>query len=244
MQGDYRDKLYGVYASSHTSRLYKEETLATIRAQGKVWGSYFGYAIPERKDARVLDIGCGTGSFVQWLHERGYSRAEGIDVSGEQVKVARKLGIENIQEGDLRETLRSSSGRYDVIVARDVLEHFTKGEVLEILELVHRALTPGGVFIAQTVNGESPFAGRLRYGDFTHENCFTKSSMEQILAWAGFSRIVVRSQPPIVHGAASFVRRVCFFVAECLLRAYLLVETGSSGGILTQNLIVAAWKRT
>ena len=242
MKTDYRDKLYRVYASSHTSHLYGKETLGTIRGGYRAWSAYFGGMLPGNKEARILDIGCGTGSFVNWLHESGYPNAEGIDVSEEQIGIGKNLGIGNIKEGDLRETLKAAASGYDAIVARDVLEHFNKEEILEVLELVFRALRPGGVFIAQTLNGESPFSGRLRYGDFTHETCFTKSSMEQVLSWAGFSRVNVHPQGPVAHGFVSFVRSVLFALAEYCLRGYLLLETGSSGGVLTQNLIVAAWK--
>ncbi|MEK7608639.1 MAG: class I SAM-dependent methyltransferase [Patescibacteria group bacterium] len=239
---DYRDELYGVYASGHTSHLYREETAETIGSEQPAWAAYFGGVLPRDKRARILDIGCGTGSFVYWLQGLGYANATGIDVSKEQVAIAEKLGITNIREGDLREALKAAASGYDAIVARDVLEHFKKEEVLEILKLVFLALAPGGVFIAQTLNGESPFVGRLRYGDFTHETCFTKSSMEQILSWAGFSRVSIRPQDPVVHGFVSFVRSALFVFAKYCLRGYLLLETGSSGGILTQNLIAAAWK--
>ena len=38
-----------------------------------------------------------------------------------------------------------------------------------------RALKPGGRWILHTANAESPFYGRVRYGDITHEQAFTQS---------------------------------------------------------------------
>jgi cyclopropane fatty-acyl-phospholipid synthase-like methyltransferase len=78
---------------------------------------------------------------------------------------------------------------YDVIFARDVIEHFTKDEILEVLTLIFSSLKDRGVFILQCLNAESPFMGRILYGDFTHEMTFTRNNLHQILTTTGFKHI-------------------------------------------------------
>jgi cyclopropane fatty-acyl-phospholipid synthase-like methyltransferase len=114
----------------------------------------------------------------------------GVDRSPEQVKEAQRLGIAGVKEGDLLETLESLSDEsVDLIVAFDVIEHFTKDELVLFVDEVNRVLRKGGKWIIHTPNGESPFAGRMRYWDFTHEQAFTHTSIAQLLNASGFSLV-------------------------------------------------------
>ena len=121
----YRDKLYSGYVSTHTSHLYGELTIQGIKSHFPIWDSYFKKFLPKDKLSKILDIGCGNGGFVYWLKEQGYNNACGIDVSDEQVEIARKLGIQDVEQAEILELLTNKENSYDVIFARDVLEHFT-----------------------------------------------------------------------------------------------------------------------
>ncbi len=238
----YREKLYSTYVSSHTSYLYGEVSLKDIKRQFPVWKRYYGRFLPEDKDAKILDIGCGNGGFVYFLQTLGFKNALGIDISKEQVELAHKLGIENIIQADLKEFLSAELGIYDVIFARDVIEHFLKDEILEILTLIFSSLKRGGVFVLQTPNAESPFSGRYRYGDFTHEIAFTRSSLNQILTAIGFRDINFYPTDPVPKGLKSAVRYILWKAIHLMLKFYMLVETGSGEGIFTQNIIGVAKK--
>lgn len=240
---DYRDKFYSKYVSHHTRQLYGEQSLDDVRKQFPIWWTYFGRFLPEDKNSRLLDLGCGNGGLVYWLGALGYENTEGIDVSGEQIENAKRLGIKNIHQINLKDFLKDKKDIYDVIFARDLLEHFNKEEIKEeILEVVYRALKKDGVVVIQTVNAENLLWGRLRYADFTHEIAFTKESASQVLRLSGFEQIEVYPQRPVVYGAKSFIRYIAWRLLEIFFHLYLLVEIGSSSGIFTQNIIVTAKK--
>lgn len=239
---DYKGKFYDKYVSGHTSSLYGEVSFREIKRQFPIWEAYFGKLLPDNPSAKILDMGCGYGGFVWWMREKGFKNAEGVDMSREQIELGSKLGIEGLREGDLYEVLKNNRGVYDAIIARDVLEHFTKSQVVEILELAHQALRQKGTFLIQTVNAANPLWGRLRYGDFTHDTAFTEDSIKQVLCSEGFRDAAVFPQRPVFHGIISFIRLALWFVIELALRAYVLIETGSARGIFTQNIIVAAKK--
>lgn len=137
---DYKERFYKRYISSHTKTLYGEQSLTTIKKQFVAWESYFGRFLPENKYAEIIDLGCGNGGFVYWLQQEGFKNVMGIDISEEQVAEAEKLGIKNIYLVDLREFLRNKAGVYDLIFARDILEHFTKEENVKIVELIYKSL--------------------------------------------------------------------------------------------------------
>lgn len=240
---NYREKLYSIYVSTHISRLYGESSIDGIKKQFPVWRRYYGRFLLQDKSASILDIGCGDGGFVYYLKNLGYENSSGIDISPEQVEIARNLGIKDVKCADILGFLRDKKDTYDVIFARDVIEHFTKEDIIELLEVVFNSLKPCGVVIIQTPNGESPFGGRYRYGDFTHEIAFTRSSLNQVLMMAGFEKVDFYPVGPVPKGIKSTVRFLFWKVIEWLLRFYMLVETGDSRGIFTQNIIAVAVKR-
>jgi 2-polyprenyl-3-methyl-5-hydroxy-6-metoxy-1,4-benzoquinol methylase len=239
---DYREKLYSTYVSTHTAHLYGEATLEGIRKQFPVWKSYYGRFLPRDKAAKILDIGCGNGGFLWWLQQIGYRNSSGIDISQEQIQIARGLGIKNVKCADLIGFLESKQGYYDVIFLMDVIEHFNKNEILGILKLTFDSLNSGGEVIIQTPNGESLFSGRLRYGDFTHEVIFTKSSLNQILQAAGFKDTEFYPTEPVPKGLKSAVRYLLWKGIETILKFYVAIETGSFSGIFTQNIIALGKK--
>jgi len=74
---DYRREFYRVYASTHTVPRKGVLTPERLRARAQQWRTQFGPLLPGRKDARILDAGCGDGVLLWWLQDSGYTQAEG-----------------------------------------------------------------------------------------------------------------------------------------------------------------------
>jgi len=235
---NYREKIYGSYLTAREGKVnlsditfssslvwYKREVLPKL---------------PRDKSIRILELGCGTGAFLKLLREEGYQNILGIEIGEEQLSVAKRLGIrEKIIQADILNFLKNKNKeKYDVICAFDVLEHFTKDELMELLELIYSSLITSGIFIFRTPNGEALFSGRYRYWDITHELSFTRNSLNQVLKAVGFREVIVYPCKPVIHGIKSFIRRVIYEVYEKFFKLYLIAETGSykENFILTQNL--------
>ena len=92
------------------------------------------------KSARVLDIGCGSGSFLKALSDKGYTEITGIDLSEEQVKLAHQLGVSQVQQGDLIDFFNAADHKFDLISGMDIIEHFTKNELVDLLKLIQKHL--------------------------------------------------------------------------------------------------------
>jgi len=200
---------------------------------------------PASLDARILDLGCGHGAFVHFIREAGYRNVVGVDRSPEQVAEALKLGVEGVREGDLVETLQNLPAEsQDVVIAFDVIEHFTKPELLSFIDEVRRVLKPAGRWIIHAPNGESPFVGAVLYGDFTHEQAFTRASLSQLLLASGFDRVECYEDRPHTKSLIGVARRALWSVFRTILLLYLAAETGESGRgrILSQNLLAIAIK--
>lgn len=199
------------------------------------------------RNIRILDLGCGYGSFLYACAQSGYRNMIGIDNSPEQVALAEKLGIGKIGEiiqNDIFEFFRQVKIEFDVITAIDILEHFTKKEVMTLLPLIYGALKPGGLFILRSINGESPFMGRWLYGDFTHELCFTRMSIRQLLLSVGFPEIRCFEVAPMVHSFLSGVRAFLWRIISSFLRLCVVIEGGNwrDRPIFSYNIMAVARK--
>jgi 2-polyprenyl-3-methyl-5-hydroxy-6-metoxy-1,4-benzoquinol methylase len=232
---DMRSRLYEAYASQHAGTGGGEAAALVYRRD-------IGPLLPSPATGPVLDIGCGRGDLVRLLQMDGYD-AEGVDVSPEQTALAQVAGITRVRQGDFRAILAAHPAHYAAITATDLLEHFTKPEILTAFDDVAAALMPGGVFVARVPNAVSPLGGHVRNGDFTHQTSFTARSIRQLAAAAGFDMVLARPCPPVAHGLASAARAMIWQAVSACYRIALAAETGTlRGHIVTQNFTFAARK--
>jgi 2-polyprenyl-3-methyl-5-hydroxy-6-metoxy-1,4-benzoquinol methylase len=230
-----RDRLYQAYASQHAG-------IGGRVAAALIYRRDIRPVLPPPGTGPVVDIGCGQGELVRLLLADGYD-AEGIDISPEQVAIARASGLEQVRQGDYQAILAARNGQLAAITATDVLEHLTKDEVLATFDQVAAALAPSGVFVARVPNAVSPFGGHIRYGDFTHETWYTARSVRQLSAAAGFASVAVLPCPPVAHGLLSTARVMVWKSASALYKLTLAAETGIlRGHIVTQNMTFVARK--
>lgn len=235
----YRSRIYAKYASvAQGAEL--APGLAEIDRWGTAYDAYLRGWLPSAVDAPIVDVACGYGRLLRFFTERGYTNVTGVDVSPEQVAIARRVHA-NVLQGDVIEFLEGRPGAFALITAFDVLEHLDKDEALRFLDACQGALQPGGHLVVQTPNADSPWGLSVRYGDFTHETCFTPSSLAWLLRLCGFQDVEPREQGPVPRGIASSVRWLLWQLLRLSMLARNLVETGSRGsGILTRVFIVRA----
>jgi SAM-dependent methyltransferase len=88
---------------------------------------------------RILDAGCGTGRNLVEFGSLG--KAEGVDVSAQAVEFCKLRGLDHVQRASL-EQLPFPAGRFDLILATDVIEHLE--DDCRALGELHRVAAPGG----------------------------------------------------------------------------------------------------
>ena len=239
---DFRSRIYDYYVHGRLESLAPADT-ESIRRGGVFLHQLVRRHFPPHRDAAILDLGCGYGSLIYHARRAGYTNVVGVDRSPQQVAEAKRLGIEGVVEGDILDYLASTGdASQDVVLTFDVIEHFTREELLPFVDEVLRVLKPGARWIIHTPNGESPMSNRIRYGDLTHEQAFTRTSLGQLVLSSGFRSIECYEDAPVIHGVASALRFLGWKGIRGALRLYLAVETGNSGAsaIFTQNLLAIA----
>jgi len=239
---DYRARMYENYVSGRENPL-APATVEGMKPREALLKKLIRDHFPPDKQARVLDLGCGHGTLLYFARQEGYRNIMGVDVSAEQVAAAHHMGITEVQCGDLMDTMQSlPDGSQDVVVAFDVIEHFTRSELLCFVDEVRRILCEGGAWIIHTPNGGSPFIGRIFHGDFTHEQAFTVTSMNQLLLASHFKSVQCYEDLPVAHGLKSGIRRVLWKGIRSVLQFCIIAETGEWGTkyILSQNFLTVA----
>lgn len=75
-----------------------------------------------KKDAKILDAGCGTGGTIKYLANAGFKNVQGIDNSPEALKFCRKRGVRNVKPGSVNH-LPFKNQTFDAVICLDVLYH-------------------------------------------------------------------------------------------------------------------------
>ena len=238
---EWRQRLYADYVGAPTT--------ATAEASFQSRAPYLKRAVRRHfspaRDAAIVDLGCGAGDLVRAARTAGYTDITGIDRAPSQVRLAEALDIDGICEGDLLDAIADFADEsYDVIVTFDVLEHLDTEEAFRLADHVRRVLKPGGRWILHVPNGESPFFGRVRYGDLTHERAFVRESLEQLARASAFSAIDCYEDTPTVHGLTSALRWLAWRFVRLTYRFCIAAETGETGAriVLSQNLLAVVEK--
>lgn len=150
---------------------------------------YLDRRLPEDKNAKLLDIGCGFGHLMQAFKNRGYANVTGIDVNTESIDFCKKNDLQVELVADAAEYAAQHPNAYDFATMTHVIEHVPKGKVIDMLSDIKNMLAPGGALYIATPNGQARSGGYWAFEDYTHEVIFTAGSLSYVLRAAGFDDI-------------------------------------------------------
>jgi SAM-dependent methyltransferase len=130
----------GEYNTEYPTEDDAEQTLAHSRCR-------YASALPHVPGRRVLDVGCGAGLGTRDLIAAGAAEVVGIDRRPEALALAsdaddREPAGEWV-EHDLERGLPFPDGRFDVVVALEVIEHVREQQ--HLVDEIRRVLAPDGV---------------------------------------------------------------------------------------------------
>ncbi len=102
---------------------------------------------------RVLDVGCGTGFFVEWYRARG-AVVSGIDITEVSVTKLRERFGGDFRTQDVSDPEFRPFGAFDVVNMWDVMYHVTDPAAFErALDNVAASLADGGLFLCTDTFG-------------------------------------------------------------------------------------------
>jgi methionine biosynthesis protein MetW len=183
------------------------------------------------RGAKVLEVGCGTGSLSQIVRETCRADVVGIEPDPARAQRAADRGLK-VHSGFLSRELIQEIGPFDVVLFADVLEHLPNPQAMLLLS--REALSAGGAVIVSIPNvahwsvRANLLRGKFQYQpsgimDATHLKWFTVATAESLIVSSGFKVIEYRasagvgicdnSRPPLswlpANCQARFLRLAC-----------------------------------
>jgi SAM-dependent methyltransferase len=130
-------------------------------------------------DARLLEIGCGTGHNLMMLREFGAADAVEIDAAARAI-ASRRLG-HPVMDAPLPALTGVPEGAYDLVALLDVLEHVDEDRAA--LASIAKRLRPGGRILV-TVPAH-PWMWSAHDVVNHHKRRYTKRTLRAVVAAAG-----------------------------------------------------------
>jgi 2-polyprenyl-3-methyl-5-hydroxy-6-metoxy-1,4-benzoquinol methylase len=172
-----------IYAEEDTQEDSLEAPFDLERLQGTV--EWLNEAFI-RRDMRVLDAGCATGSLLGYLKESGWSHLVGLDPSPVATMRAKKTHGVDARSGSFIYP-PEGIGQFELVVLSHVLEHLL--EVRQALDSMVKLTKQGGYVYLEVPDAE-------RYADFLiapvhdfnseHINHFSARQLMEMMKNAGF----------------------------------------------------------
>jgi 2-polyprenyl-3-methyl-5-hydroxy-6-metoxy-1,4-benzoquinol methylase len=179
-----------------------------------------GHVLSSRKDARILDVGCGCGANARAVKERSpTARVVGIEPNDRAVVLARAV-CDEVFHGtfDAWAALVRDEERFDAVVLSDVLEHvadpipFVRSiadapclrEALWIVSVPNYAVWYNRV---TTLFGVQHYAWSGLW-DRTHLRFYTRRTVRELLEYCGLSVEDQACTPSLVQSGAPLLRKL------------------------------------
>ena len=144
------------------------------------------------RTARWVDLGCGQGEFCTLLREWGWD-VEGVDASPDAVEACRARGIDVTLADVLAYLETRPDDPVGGVSAIQLIEHLPRRAWVHLFEEIHRALSPGGALLLETINGQNPDAiADYFVADVTHTWPGHPETLRLMAEHAGFQRVEVR----------------------------------------------------
>ena len=175
-----------------------------------------------KEGSPVLDIGCGRGEWLELLRDEKIT-ARGIDINESMVEECRRRDLD-VSTGDAIALLkRLPDNSLGALTGFHIIEHISLETLLELIELAHRVVEPGGLVIFETPNPENIVVGACNfYVDPTHQRPLPPVMTQFLVESGGFDRVEIHrvnahllpklfdspgdADPPALRGALQFLQ--------------------------------------
>jgi len=144
------------------------------------------------RPGRVLDMGCGPGALMYFLHELGVE-CDGVDASPHSRELAPPQLRDRIAVGSVVDQVKPDDS-YDLVISREVLEHLTVLEVRQAVRAMCR-ITSRFVYLTTRFHPapESLLSVTTQFDvDPTHITLLNKDFLRMLFVLEGF-----RSRPDL-----------------------------------------------
>ena len=133
-----------MHPNEYATMFCVEETHWWYRALHRLLFQALETYLPDWREKRILDAGCGTGAILKRLGSP--ERNIGIDLAPEAISLCRERGLDNLIQGDIC-ALPFEDGSFDAVICSSVLYHEWVPNIPGALHEFHRVIRPGGLLL-------------------------------------------------------------------------------------------------
>ncbi len=138
------------------------------------------------KGTKVFEIGAGNGANAKYIENLGYE-VTASDNAKAFIEAIKENGLKTIQFNVLKDEFKET---YYGIFCWRVFVHFTKEDVLKVLQKTYDALENGGLFIFNAINRETrevdeewvDFSSEYHMGVERYYKYFSEEELNEIIA--------------------------------------------------------------
>ncbi len=106
--------------------------------------------IAAHEGMKILELGCGWGSFAKYAAEKYGAHVVGVNISKEQVALGREL-CQGLPVELRLQDYREVEGQYDAVISIGVMEHVGYKNYQTYMDVVDRCLKPNGIAFVHTI---------------------------------------------------------------------------------------------
>jgi len=186
--------------------------------------------INEQPNAKILDVGCGTGRFLKWFSEnRGYEMY-GVEPAKNMIKEAKQKTNNHgltIKQGDI-ENIPYPDNFFDRVITMHVLMHLHPDMIKKGIKEIYRVLKPGGYMLLDfpaengvwNVLGKKVFPNPTRTRMYTQKEVekFSKGYKHNIHGLFSYPRVQYKYIPSISKMLELFVPLPLMFKSQLILK--------------------------
>lgn len=201
--------------------------------------------LPQDRDARVVEIGCGAGRFAAFLASKGYRNYLGLDIDPEAVRELKAAtGLDAFVVQSVEDYLRQQTEPMDLVVFQQSIYYWEIEALQRLLRLISERLSSRGVLLIEVFNGALLTSAYIRAKDPRITLTLTEHSLRRELERLGYEVLAIA--PVRLCAARSplgLVWRAANRAWGILLRALYLIERGvdvENPRLLSKNILAVA----
>lgn len=146
----------------------------------------------------VLDIGCGAGVFLQYLHHRGFRDVVAVDYDENMRDALANIeqagfAVESMEAEAFIDRVKGQR-RFDRIVLFDILEHMELDQCVSLLGKLHGILNSGGKILIRVPNVTSPWGLRMQFDTFDHVTIFSPGRIQELATLSGYTVTALKGE--------------------------------------------------
>ncbi len=225
------------------------QSLENFLSQGdaKIAELEYKKLLPKDKNARILDIGFGSGWFMAACVSLGYTNICGADFFAKEKSKDIVNSCDAIKEvydieDNIGNFLSHNAEKFDFIHMSHVIEHVPKYSLFYVVDSLYKSLSKGGTLLMRTPNMEGPAALSSYYVTLTHEYGFCASNLHSLLDLSGFEDISfheLKSPKNFKQQIGTILRKLLLYLHKVKHRLFGVNQFG----IFNAELVVTATRK-